>query len=191
MPAKAKRRADDGWKVPGTRMLPLAEGPPRPAAYLLRVYVLLGDRTTPPWRDVLLSADDDLNDLHSTIQAAFEFDDDHLYEFSLGRNMRDRSLTYDPQPVEAFDGPWSFGPLRQERVECTATPLKKLGLQVGRRFGYHFDFGDDWWFVVEVREILAEKPRQKLPKIVARHLSAPKQYRSLDEDEEEEWEDDE
>ena len=39
------------------------------------------------------------------------------------------------------------------------TTLDSLGLEVGRTFGYWFDFGDDWWHQINVEAIDDEVPR--------------------------------
>jgi hypothetical protein len=38
------------------------------------------------------------------------------------------------------------------------TTLDSLGLEVGRSFGYWFDFGDDWWHQINVEAIEDKVP---------------------------------
>jgi hypothetical protein len=64
-----------------------------------------------------------------------------------------------------------------------STTLDSLGLEVGRAFGYWFDFGDDWMHQVNVEAIGEAPARRRFPKVIARVGDSPPQY-PLDEEEE-------
>ena len=49
-------------------------------------------------RTVELSAEDTLWDLHDVIQKAFDWNDDHLFEFFVSGKLRDRKSRYVRQP---------------------------------------------------------------------------------------------
>lgn len=55
------------------------------------------------WRDLELSADHTLEDLHLAIQDAFDFDNDHLYSFFMNNRAWDRSSEYH---LTEGVGPW-------------------------------------------------------------------------------------
>ena len=61
------------------------------------------------------------------------------------------------------------------------TTLESLDLEVGDRFGYWFDFGDDWWHQINVEGIEHKVSRAKLPKITKREGKSPPQYAEMDE----------
>ena len=61
------------------------------------------------------------------------------------------------------------------------TTIDSLGLRVGRRFGYWFDFGDDWWHQINVEAIEDKVPKGKFPKVTARVGKSPPQYAEEDE----------
>jgi hypothetical protein len=47
---------------------------------------------------------------------------------------------------------------------------------VGDRFGYWFDFGDDWWHQINVEGVEDKVPRGKFPKVTKRVGENPPQY---------------
>ena len=46
------------------------------------------------WRKIEMEANQTLEELHYAIQAAFEFDDDHLYSFFMSGRAWDESTEY-------------------------------------------------------------------------------------------------
>jgi Plasmid pRiA4b ORF-3-like protein len=79
-----------------------------------------------------LPAANSLYELHAAIQSAFDWDDDHLYSFFVGK----REYQGDPMGggVDEID-------------------LGSLGLKVGTKLRYLFDYGDANEFDVEVLEV--------------------------------------
>jgi len=51
-----------------------------------------------------------------------------------------------------------------------------LGLEVGRAFGYLFDFGDNWLHQINVIAVDEIPGKGRYPKIVAREGKSPPQY---------------
>jgi hypothetical protein len=60
------------------------------------------------------------------------------------------------------------------RVDLTT--IDTLHLKVGQRFGYWFDFGDDWWHQINVEKIEEKRTRAKFPKVSKRVGQSPPQY---------------
>jgi hypothetical protein len=159
-----------------------------PQLYTLRVSLLTGPVTEGfasanpvVSRTLQLRGDQTLADLHRAIFRAFDREEEHLYEFQLGKGP------YDPQgpryvhPVMREEPPW--GDIAPPAGVVTETTLDELGLRVGRRFGYWFDFGDDWWHQVEVVDIAPEAPAARYPRVVERIGASPPQYVDWDEEE--------
>jgi Plasmid pRiA4b ORF-3-like protein len=77
-------------------------------------------------------------------QAAFDWDDDHLYSFWLdgefwSRNGREYTHPFhasQPNPL----GPFAHGPA----PPSAEIRLSRLKLKNGQRIAYLFDFGDEW-----------------------------------------------
>ena len=61
--------------------------------------------------------------------------------------------------------------------------LEEVGLFVGKKFKYVFDFGDEWIFQCKVLKVLDEKTEE--PEVVHSKGGAPEQYNFHDEDDEE------
>jgi hypothetical protein len=64
------------------------------------------------------------------------------------------------------------------------TTLALLGLTVGDRFGYWFDFGDDWWHQINVEGVEEKAARGKYPRVTKRVGKSPPQYVDWDEEDE-------
>jgi hypothetical protein len=138
--------------------------------YLLRVsYRGMPDS----YREIEIAEDQNFEDLHLMIQKAFDWDDDHLYSFFMGRRPYDKATE--------IGSPWSECKRHTHQVT-----LGGIGLKIKQRFLYLFDYGDDHLFDLEVRAINPQAPKGKYPKIVASHGPAPSQYGDWDDEDEEE-----
>ena len=114
------------------------------------------------WRRIEVSASHTLLDLHYAIQNAYRFDDDHLYSFFMdGQAWSDDKLT---------------SPYDDEGPHVDEVHIGDLGLEVGQRILYLFDYGDEWRFQVTLEEIREEGSKPRKPKIVEQKGRAPEQY---------------
>src|SRR5690606_22862211 len=95
------------------------------------------------WRTLELSESHTLLDLHTLIQEAFDFDDDHLYAFYMDGKRFSRNCYNSPMD--------SRGPFVHEKK------IGELHLYEGQRFLYLFDFGDEWEFYIDVLKITEGK----------------------------------
>ena len=121
-------------------------------------------------RTIKMRGDQTLEDLHHAIFEAFGRFDEHMYEFQFGRGPMD------PQ-APRYVLPHAFGvsePRPTGRVDQTT--LESLDLEVGRSFGYWFDFGDDWWHQINVEAIDGSVPKGRFPKVTKRVGKSPPQY---------------
>jgi hypothetical protein len=110
-----------------------------------------------------------LDDLSDTILRAFNFDDDHLYQFSYCNRF---GLT------ERILHPYMY-----ESPSTDEVIIGEVQLRPGASMEYLFDFGDQWRFDVKLEEINPADARIKRPKILEKHGQAPPQYPNLEEDE--------
>lgn len=114
------------------------------------------------WRRIAVSSNAVLDDLHDAIQAAFEFDNDHLYEFSFRNRFGITQRVVHPMCEEEFS-------TDEFRIE-------NLPLRIGEKMEYVFDFGDYWQFAVELEEIQPPNQKFKKAKILETHGKSPEQY---------------
>ncbi len=135
-------------------------------------------------RTIQIRGDQTLEDLHGAIFAAFDREEEHLYEFQVGGKG-----PMDPQ-ARSYALPIDFkdrmpGTPRPAGV-VTRTAIGSLGLKKDDVFGYWFDFGDDWWHQIDVMDIEEQAGIGKYPKVTGRVGESPPQYEDEEEEEEEE-----
>lgn len=123
-------------------------------------------------RTVEIKGSQTLEKLHRVIFAAFDREEEHLYEFQVGGDGPD-----DPD-CQRYG--LSLGEELEYAGDTTKTSLNSLNLVPEERFGYTFDFGDDWWHVLEVKAIHDKAPKGKYPKITHRVGDSPPQYADFD-----------
>ena len=59
------------------------------------------------------------------------------------------------------------------------TTIDSLGLKVGDRFGYWFDFGDDWFHQIHVERVEKAIPTVTYPRVIKRVGKSPPQYHDV------------
>jgi hypothetical protein len=116
---------------------------------------------------IAVCGDQHLTALHDAIQEAFGWLDDHLYSFWLdGRFWGDEDTEY-------------TSPITPDEAPHTAdVPLSELGLSVGAKIAYVFDFGDEWRVRLSLRAI-DEGDGASYPRVLTRTGQAPPQYPDL------------
>lgn len=116
-----------------------------------RMYQLKINLTGRKWIRVYVSPKQTLADLHDAIMIHFDIEDDHLHEFNLSVNPKDRSCVY-------TGGPMGGG---TDRVKLSGINLKK-----NQVFHYVFDYGMEVSFKLTVEDILPLQPKLKFPYLV-------------------------
>ena len=109
-------------------------------------------------------------ELHEAIQDAVDFDNDHLFEFFIGRHPGNRAYTMGGEPN------WdTFSPVRTYRNVGIS---RVWPLPTGMKLYYLFDFGDNWLF-----EINKTRHKEKLvqpgivyPRVIEARGKNPEQY---------------
>jgi hypothetical protein len=130
-------------------------------------------------RTIEIRGDQTLEKLHESIFAAFDREEEHLYEFRVGgRHPDDPKAKRYVLPMCLRD-PW--GPEDAAGLDLTRTRIDSLGLKARDRLAYWFDYGDDWWHQIDVLAVEAEIPAGRLPRVVERVGESPPQYADLDE----------
>jgi hypothetical protein len=131
-------------------------------------------------RTIQIRGDQTLAQLHKAIFKAFDRWEEHLYEFQVGgKGPRDRKAKrYGLAEIEegSIFGDSLIGDVKK-------TTIGSLGLKKDDRFGYWFDFGDDWWHQINVAAIENAVPQGTYPKLIKRQGQSPPQYPDMEEDE--------
>ena len=105
-----------------------------------------------------------LTALHDAIQRAFGWWDDHLYSFWLDGSF----FGDDEAELTTPDHP-------DAGVATADVPIAELGLSIGQRIGYVFDFGDDWRVRLTVRERVVAEALDH-PRVLELRGTPPPQY---------------
>ena len=117
--------------------------------------------------DIAIDDSSTFEDLHYAIQAAVDFDDDHLYEFFIANTERSRNrstiTSYEDADSVTLD---------------TAIPIQR-----GKKLFYLFDYGDNWIFrILPSRKMaLALETGTLYPKLLSEKGEKPLQYPDWDE----------
>ncbi|MDZ7934464.1 MAG: hypothetical protein U5M51_05765 [Emticicia sp.] len=122
-------------------------------------YVFRLDISKTAYRLIEIGGEATLLDLHEMIQDGLNFDNDHLFSFTID----EQEFTGAPYD---FDSP--------EYIAQNVL-IGNLDLEQGKKINYVFDFGDNWEFNLVV-ELLDETSAEPEPKVIKRVGKAPKQY---------------
>jgi len=130
--------------------------------YTLTISFPYNDEDEEFWsKTIEVSEDFSLQKLHKFIQKIVNFDDDHLYEFYIGKNPRNRAHTVSKK-----------------------TMLNEIYPMTGYKLYYLFDFGDSWLFQIKKsRKKNIEEKGKKYPVLIESTGVNPEQYPDY-----EEWE---
>lgn len=129
--------------------------------YDLKVSLLRHRRT---YRTIAIRSEQTLRDLQRFIQHAFEWDNDHLFSFYMNGRKYDGRYRF-ACAYEEDHPPWAY-----EAV------IGQLGLVVGHRFLYHYDYAADHLFEIEVTGIRRDVQAGNYPRQISSHGKAPSQY---------------
>lgn len=102
----------------------------------LKILTFLKDTDSDIYRIISVSDSATLDDLCYYILEAFDFDHDHLYTFTAKGDI------YICEEGD-LDKPWT-----------TDITLSELGLKKGDSLLLRYDFGDNWWFVINVIDVI-------------------------------------
>lgn len=130
--------------------MPDLRRPPLDELGLFRVRVELKRSRPPIWRRLEVRSDLRLDALHQVLQAAFGWDDYHLWRFSLGGGPFDHGnqLFLCPYDVEE-------GELEDEGgIPAGEVRLDETMQQRGDVLAYVYDYGDNWELTLRLEEIL-------------------------------------
>jgi hypothetical protein len=125
----------------------------RPTVHRLKVTLR---RTKPPiWRRLEVPSDVTLADLHTAIQRAFGWGDCHLWVFETSYGE------YGNPDPELGHG------------DAGAMTLADVATEVGDRFRYTYDFGDDWQHDVLVEAVDQAQPGLAYPRCLTGRRTCP------------------
>jgi hypothetical protein len=151
-----------------------------PGALKTHTFRVTYQRDTEVWREIEISEEQTLHQLHRAIQESVGFDSDHLYSFYMSGRAGDKRTEY-------------FS-MQGARPSTTRAVIGDLQLRMKQTFLYLFDFGDDHRFDFQLITVNPDASKDmEYPQIVKTHGESPRQYHWEDEDwedDDEDWDDD-
>jgi hypothetical protein len=120
------------------------------------------------WRRIAIGAAAMLDELALVILDAVDFDNDHLYQFTLQTRFGTSLEITHPY-------------LQDSAVFTNEVRVGDLPLRVGHMMIFLFDFGDNWEFGVTLEKV-DENRKIKRPELLESHGEAPEQYPNWDAD---------
>jgi hypothetical protein len=121
------------------------------------------DRVRPQvMRRVEVPVDIRLDDLHLVVQIAMGWDNDHLYEFRIGK----RSFGIPDPDLGAY--------LQEGPDDASGGTLLDIFANGGRKaFTYMYDFGDSWDHSIKVEAVAEAAPDRGYPRLIAAKRACP------------------
>lgn len=131
------------------------------------------------YRDIDIKAAQTFEDLHTTIQEAFKFDNKHSASFFVSDDYWRKHLEITLRKEDLA--------LTDEEIRLKVEPKKlmseaKIAKYIEtphQRFVYVFDENVQWTFLLEMMKITNEEPKAKYPLISKSIGTPPKQYKQL------------
>jgi hypothetical protein len=124
---------------------------------IFELEIVLAEVQPPVRRCVQVPGEIDLAVLHEVVQSAMGWTNSHLHEFEIdGRRYGIPDPDWDDQQVT-------------DEAKGTLFRLVKPG----DRFGYLYDFGDNWTHRLSVEKVLAAEPGVRYPRCVAGQGACP------------------
>jgi hypothetical protein len=118
------------------------------------------------WRRIAISGNQELEELSDAILNAFDFDDDHLYQFTY-KNRKGISVEV-------------YAPYFDEDPSTTEVRIGEIGLNPGDALFYLYDFGDQWEFTLILEKIDKKNKKIAAPVILESYGESPEQYKCDD-----------
>lgn len=130
---------------------------------ILRLKITLEHVDPAPWREIEIRSDKTLPHLHDVIQAAFLWNDRHLWDFRIGdRKYQIKNADFWVEPM--------WGP---PVMDVTTKKLDFFRNTKVPQVVYTYDFGDDWMHRVELISKRPVEPNDPLPRCVDGQWATP------------------
>ncbi len=121
-----------------------------------------------------------LEDLAKAIVESYDFDLDHCYGFY----SKIKGRCYDSEEkYELFADLDDVEPTNAKSVMHTTTNQVKAFSKKKGSMLFLFDYGDNWEFIIEVKDFGTEKKEIKYPHLISSKGEAPEQYPNYDDEE--------
>lgn len=143
--------------------------PRRDISFAAGLYTFRVALSASVWREIVISSEETFETLHEMIIKAYQFDDDHLYSFFMdGKMWSDDCIT---SPLDEYS-----------HHDASEVAIGEAGLTERQQFLYVFDYGAEWRFTIEVRQIDAQNLNLLPAYIQSEKGASPEQYPDFDDE---------
>jgi len=140
--------------------------------YTLKIKCVWGMYLQKPFeRTIEIDSATTLNDMHNVMQSLTDFDNDHCYDFFIGKTPRDIGNTL------GSDDEFGAASKKLKRIRLADV----FPLPTGHHLFYWFDFGDDWKFQISLKKTSQKEAGAKYPRVIAEKGPSPVQYPDIEE----------
>jgi hypothetical protein len=128
-------------------------------------------------REVAVSGNKSLLHLAQVILGAYDFDCDHCFGF-----YGDIEKHPGREQTEVYEAFVDAGvePTNDCAQSVERTKISSVFKEAGRKMMFMFDYGEDWRFIVELKEKRDTGPKETLPVVLKAVGEAPLQYPPLE-----------
>ena len=123
--------------------------------------------------DVVVGGDCSLYDLAAFIIKSVGFDFDHAFEFCDNLDDPYQSTERYTLFADMGEGDERDRSVKKTKISTVFTP--------GREMVFHFDYGDDWFFLVTCTEVKDSAGKKAFKKVVSKKGKPPVQYPDCEE----------
>lgn len=127
-----------------------------------------------PYRVLAIPERITLFEFAGEICRAFRFGFDHMFGFY--DNLKNFYESTEGYELFADNPDTAFGKIRPGFKGVVKTPVNRAFQGAGKKMLFFFDYGDEWYFRVELKEIAAAEPGRRYPWLVKSEGKAIPQY---------------
>jgi len=133
-----------------------------------------------PFRILAIPESITLFEFAGEICHSFRFGIDHMFGFY--DNLKKFYESTEGFELFADEPETAYGKIRPEFKGVVRTPVNRAFREAGKKMLFLFDYGDEWYFLVHLTEIVDAEPGLQYPRLLKSEGKALPQYGSIDEE---------
>jgi len=127
-----------------------------------------------PYRILAIPETITLFEFAGEICHSFRFGFDHMFGFY--DNLKKFYESTEGFELFSDEPETAYGKIRPEFEGVVRTPVNRAFQEAGKKMLFLFDYGDEWYFRVELKEIADAEPGLRYPRLLKSEVKALPQY---------------